>query len=52
MKHPSLAGMVDAISVAMTCEAMHATFTPQSQGLSRNLPVLRHEAGRQGHRAD
>lgn len=31
MKHPSLAGMVDAISVAMTREAMHARFTPQAE---------------------
>jgi hypothetical protein len=30
MKHPSLAGMVDAISVSMTREAMHARFTPQA----------------------
>ena len=30
MKHPSLAGMVDAISVPMTREAMHARFTPQA----------------------
>ena len=28
MKHPSLAGMVSAISVPMTREAMHARFTP------------------------
>jgi len=31
MKHPSLAGMVDAIAVAMTREAMHARFTPQAE---------------------
>ena len=31
MKHPSLAGMVDAISVSMTREAMHARFTPQAE---------------------
>lgn len=31
MKHPSLAGMVDAISVPMTREAMHARFTPQAE---------------------
>jgi hypothetical protein len=31
MKHPSLAGMVDAISVTMTREAMHARFTPQAE---------------------
>jgi hypothetical protein len=30
MKHPSLAGMVDAISVSMTREAMHARFSPQA----------------------
>jgi hypothetical protein len=30
MKHPSLAGMVDAISVPMTREAMHARFTPRA----------------------
>jgi hypothetical protein len=30
MKHPSLAGMVDAISLPMTREAMHARFTPQA----------------------
>lgn len=32
MKHPSLAGMVDAISVSMTREAMHARFSPQTEG--------------------
>jgi hypothetical protein len=31
MKHPSLAGMVSAISVPMTREAMHARFTPQAE---------------------
>lgn len=31
MNHPSLAGMVDAISVSMTREAMHARFTPQAE---------------------
>jgi hypothetical protein len=31
MKHPSLAGMVDAISVSMTREAMHLRFTPQAE---------------------
>jgi hypothetical protein len=31
MKHPSLAGMVDAISVAMTREALHARFTPRAE---------------------
>ena len=31
MKHPSLAGMVDAIAVTMTREAMHARFTPQAE---------------------
>jgi hypothetical protein len=31
MKHPSLAGMVAAISVSMTREAMHARFTPQAE---------------------
>jgi hypothetical protein len=31
MKHPSLAGMVDAISLPMTREAMHARFTPQAE---------------------
>lgn len=31
MKHPSLAGMVDAISTPMTREAMHARFTPQAE---------------------
>jgi hypothetical protein len=31
MKHPSLAGMVDAISIPMTREAMHARFTPQAE---------------------
>ena len=31
MKHPSLAGMVDAISVSMTREAMHARFTPRAE---------------------
>jgi len=31
MKHASLAGMVDAISVPMTREAMHARFTPQAE---------------------
>jgi len=31
MKHPSLAGMVDAISVPMTREAMHSRFTPQAE---------------------
>jgi hypothetical protein len=31
MKHPSLAGMVDAITVPMTREAMHARFTPQAE---------------------
>jgi hypothetical protein len=33
MKHPSLAGMVSAISVPMTREAMHARFTPQAEAL-------------------
>lgn len=31
MKHPSLAGMVDAIAVPMTREAMHARFTQQAE---------------------
>jgi hypothetical protein len=31
MKHPSLAGMVDAISIPMTREAMHTRFTPQAE---------------------
>jgi Transposase DDE domain len=31
MKHPSLAGMVDAIPVSMTREAMHERFTPQAE---------------------
>jgi hypothetical protein len=31
MKHPSLAGMVDAISVSMTREAMHERFTPKAE---------------------
>jgi hypothetical protein len=31
MKHPSLAGMVDAIGVTMTREAMHSKFTPQAE---------------------
>jgi len=31
MKHPSLAGMVSAIPVSMTREAMHARFTPQAE---------------------
>lgn len=31
MNHPSLAGMVDAIAVPMTREAMHARFTPQAE---------------------
>jgi len=31
MKHPSLAGMVDAISVSMTREAMHERFTPHAE---------------------
>ncbi len=31
MKHPSLAGMVDAISIPMTREAMHARFTPRAE---------------------
>ena len=31
MKHPSLAGMVDAIAVPMTREAMHARFTPKAE---------------------
>jgi hypothetical protein len=31
MKHPSLAGMVDAIAVSMTREAMHQRFTPQAE---------------------
>ena len=31
MKHPSLAGMVDAITVPMTREVMHARFTPQAE---------------------
>jgi len=31
MKHPSLAGMVDAISIPMTREAMHARFTPKAE---------------------
>ena len=31
MKHPSLAGMVDAIAVSMTREAMHERFTPQAE---------------------
>lgn len=31
MKHPSLAGMVDAIPVSMTREALHARFTPKAE---------------------
>jgi hypothetical protein len=31
MKHPSLAGMVDAIDVPMTREAMHARFTQPAE---------------------
>jgi hypothetical protein len=31
MKHPSLAGMVSAISAPMTREALHARFTPQAE---------------------
>lgn len=31
MKHPSLAGMIDAVSVSMTREAMHARFTSQAE---------------------
>lgn len=30
MKHPSLAGMVDAVGVPMTREAMHGRFTPKA----------------------
>jgi hypothetical protein len=31
MKHPSLAGMVDAISVSITREALHKRFNPQAE---------------------
>ncbi len=31
MKHPSLAGMVDAIAAPMTREAMHERFTPEAE---------------------
>jgi hypothetical protein len=46
MKHPSLAGMVDAISVSMTREAMHARFTPKAEAfLETCLQYVLHKSG-------